>query len=155
MTKDEAWETYKAVRASYSFRVAEFANTPGSPEQTDIERSALLAGEALDIAVRAYAQAAVDAALEIERNTIIVQEANHDEGQYEEDADTLGMLEALAEKGLGVVAYTETHALEVSIWPVDNELHYQLGYRIEPAHLHEISRAEAEALLKGDADANA
>jgi hypothetical protein len=73
----------------------------------------------------AYAQACVDAAL----------------------ADTLGMLEEIAKQGLGAVAYTEMHRIEVSIWPVDKRLHYQVGYRIEPAHMREVPRDEAEALL--------
>jgi len=51
-----------------------------------------------EAALDAHAQACVDAALEIERNTIIVQEANHDEGQYEEEADTLGLLETAAKR---------------------------------------------------------
>jgi len=62
-------------------------------------------------------------------------------------ADTLGMLEEIAKQGLGAVAYTEMHRIEVSIWPVDKRLHYQVGYRIEPAHMREVPRAEAEALL--------
>jgi len=42
----------------------------------------------------AYAHAAEDA-LDVERRTQIVMEANHDEGQYEKEADTLGLLETV------------------------------------------------------------
>jgi len=101
---------------------------------------------AKNTAFDAYAQAAVDAALEIERNTRIIQEANHDEGQYEEEADTLGMLEALAERtGQTVVLLLPDWNLTVT----PQSPRYWNG-------LKSFTRAEAEALLKGDAaDADA
>ena len=83
MTKDEAAQELTKM-------IHQYANGVATIEEVDTARDA-------------YAQAYADAALEIERNTIIVQEANHDEGQYEEDADTLGLLEEIAKKGDDVV----------------------------------------------------
>ena len=108
--------------------------------------------EEVDTARDAYAQAYADAALEIERNTIIVQEANHDEGQYEEDADTLGMLEALAKStrksisvgGILIVSWATT--LEGGVFD------YRKWTGKAPDDYEFISRAEVEALLKGDAE---
>ena len=92
----------------------------------------------------AYAQAAVDAALEIERNTIIVQGANHDEGQYEEDADTLGMLEMLAKRhwhkdirlGSLLVSY-QRRGPGLTYWNTETVGEFWQS----------LTRAEAEALL--------
>jgi len=116
--------------------------------------------EEVDTARDAYAQAYADAALEIERNTIIVQEANHDEGQYEEEADTLGMLEAHVgshfkdevsyrrfdeEGGNLIVGLMRGEQGELIWWGG----HFDRNGRTTVAI---SSRAEAEALLKGDAE---
>ena len=96
------------------------------------------------------AQAAANAALEIERNTIIVQEANHDEGQYEEDADTLGMLEEIAKLQDSVVIYLHDGQTALEVWQHKGpgmEFRYQKQGRITPCHEENITRAEAEALL--------
>jgi len=95
--------------------------------------------EEVDTARDAYAQAYADAALEIERNTIIVQEANHDEGQYEEEADTLGMLEAIVHKGRYIEYMDGKQALLVWRTPTG-----RLTYQIDLVH---VTRAEVEALL--------
>jgi DNA-binding Lrp family transcriptional regulator len=94
-------------------------------------------------ALDAYAQACVDAALEIERNTIIVQEANHDEGQYEEDADTLGMLEVIAKRSrLLALGQLPPEPVYVS-YEGDTFVYYR-----SPTGEH-VTRDEARALLAG------
>ena len=92
------------------------------------------------------AQACVDAALEIERNTIIVQEANHDEGQYEEDADTLGMLELIAKRTDETV---ELGRVTVEYQAGRGTYIYSIHYDDDLRHgWFDVSRAEVEALLK-------
>jgi len=94
-------------------------------------------------ALDAYAQACADAALEIERNTIIVQEANHDEGQYEEDADTLGMLEVIAKRSrLLALGQLPPEPVYVS-YEGDTFVYYR-----SPTGEH-VTRDEARALLAG------
>ena len=83
MTKDEAAQELTKM-------IHQYANGVATIEEVEAARDA-------------YAQAAVDAALDVVRRTQIVMEANHDEGQYEEDADTLGMLEALAKMGDDII----------------------------------------------------
>jgi len=98
----------------------------------------------------AYAHAAAEDALDVERRTQIVMEANHDEGQYEEDADTLGMLEALAKStrksisvgGILIVSWATT--LEGGVFD------YRKWTGKAPDDYEFISRAEAEALLAGN-----
>jgi len=106
----------------------------------------------------AYAHAAAEDALDVERRTQIVMEANHDEGQYEEDADTLGMLEAHVgshfkdevsyrrfdeEGGNLIVGLMRGEQGELIWWGG----HFDRNGRTTVAI---STRAEAEALLKGE-----
>ena len=98
---------------------------------------------AKNTAFDAYAQAAVDAALDVERRTQIVMEANHDEGQYEEDADTLGMLEVIAKRSrLLALGQLPPEPVYVS-YEGDTFVYYR-----SPTGEH-VTRDEARALLAG------
>ena len=133
-SKDEMWQAFMDALTALTGPEFDCTCIPDDGYECDYCRTVRTAS--------AYAQAAVDAALEIERNTIIVQEANHDEGQYEEDADTLGMLEVLA-KRYGY-ARTKIGERDFIVAKATDSLHYHyvLGRQASG-----ISRAEAEALL--------
>ena len=128
MTKDEAWLEIEHAMDDH---------------EAELGGDYVQRRHRLALAIHAYAQACVDAALEIERNTIIVQEANHDEGQYEEDADTLGMLEVIAKRSrLLALGQLPPEPVYVS-YEGDTFVYYR-----SPTGEH-VTRDEARALLAG------
>jgi len=70
-------------------------------------------------------------------------------------ADTLGLLEEIAKLQDSVVIYLHDGQTALEVWQHKGpgmEFRYQKQGRITPCHEENISRAEAEALLKGDAE---